>query len=186
MALGLLMLSVGLFVFVLQRATVLTFEVFGEGNTEAAAIEEHELVELANQKRIALSNLKEMELDFETGKVGERDYKRLRKIILGETVQIMERLDAVRSSLKYGPRIKEDLAKTELLAPPPLATPPTPKEAAPQGGADEASAANTLKALRGQLAESGVQCGNCSEWLLGSERFCPSCGSAQSAAGAKS
>lgn len=184
MVLGLLMLSVGLFAFVLQRATVLTFEVLGEGNTEAAAIEEHELVELANQKRIALSNLKEMELDYETGKVTERDYKRLRRTILNETVQIMERLDAVRASLKYGLQIEQDLAETERLAPAPLVAPSKPNEVAPQRSAADAPAPSTLKALRSQLAESGVQCGSCSEWLLGSERFCPSCGSEQAAAGA--
>mgnify|MGYP001278676839 CR=1 FL=1 len=131
------------------------------------------LVELANQKRRELTNLKVVELDYETGKVSGPHYEAYRKAAKERLVSIMRRQDQIKEGFVYTGQIEEALENLSL---------ENPAQKAPYSG--ENPAGNVLldseEAQRlEQLAAAssrGEACPECGEDVDEQDRFCAQCG----------
>lgn len=164
----LIIVAVAVFVWVTILWGAMFSKAWNTGSTETASIEESELAELAAQKRLALSNIKELDLDYETGKLSERDYKRLRADASSEALVVMKALEAVEGQLRYGKQIAADL---DNLAVGRVA----PSHVRPAAPARDDSA-TALAALRRELAQEGAQCPACQHRMGLADKFCPECG----------
>jgi hypothetical protein len=67
---------------------------------ESAPSEESELEKALDQKEQALSDLKDIEMDFRMGKLSAEDYQRLRQEFEARAIQALERVDSLEKRAK--------------------------------------------------------------------------------------
>jgi cytochrome c-type biogenesis protein CcmI len=64
-----------------------------KASAEAASRETDELDSLLAQKHLALEAIKELEFDWASGKLSEKDYQAIRRELEAEAIQVIRRLD---------------------------------------------------------------------------------------------
>jgi len=108
------------------------------------------LKELREQKATLVLALRELDFDFETGKLSAEDYKQMRDKYQASTVEVMKQLDEMEASWKA---VQERL-DTRLA-----------------GGSDSKARGS---ATIGTAA--GTKCPRCGHGIGGADRFCTQCG----------
>ena len=135
-----LLMAVGLVVFVgepiLRRATSRA-----EQRTEPS-----ELEQLSLQKEVVYTAIGDLDFDFQTSKVDERDYTALRQELENEALQLLRRMDDVDPLASLDTEIERQILALRGQRP---------------SQADELSR---------------EVCPGCATLLQGGEHFCPSCG----------
>ena len=100
------------------------------------------------QKETLYGAIRDLEFDFHTGKVDQKDYDELRQQLEGEAIHILRQLDVVDPLLAFDNEVEQQVRQLRQ------------RRAAPTYGAGR------------------VRCTGCRIALDGDESFCPSCGQA--------
>ena len=109
MGLFFLIAAIAIFFWVSRNALSLLIASANETASIPSTVEHRRLLDLANRKRVALRNLRALEHDFDTGKLGEGDYEHLRNSAREEAVRVLRALDEEGRKLRYKQRIQRDL-----------------------------------------------------------------------------
>jgi hypothetical protein len=139
-SLVILLMAVGLVVFLSEP---LVRRPSGHGMSDD---ETREVERLSLQKETLYTAIRDLDFDFQTGKVDDQDYAELRHRLEGEALQILQQIDSVDPLAT----LDRDLESQILML-------------------RQQQASNT--SLPGQKA-----CPGCGGILQGGENFCPSCG----------
>lgn len=134
--------------FLEDRDEQLRFEILDE--------ELRQIEELVARKSVMLQSLRDIEFDYETGKLSEADYERLRKKHERQAVQVMRRLDELRGDVDLDDEI--DSALEQRLR-------------------QRAGAANAeTETDTPDESETTLECPECGKQLEAEARFCSRCG----------
>ena len=109
MGLFLLIASIGFFFWVSRNALAEVAATLLQAGGASVTSEHRELLDLVNRKRGLLRKLKDLEFDFETGKLTVRDYEVLRESASDDAVSAMKALDAARTRFRFRGRLARDL-----------------------------------------------------------------------------
>ncbi len=118
--------------------------------------DDEELTEAQHRKRVALLALRDVEYDFHAGKLGEEDYRSMKREISGEALDALD-AEAQEWAVREGRRAAQ--------------------AATGQGGPDRAAVEAEIEALRDRLREGAV-CRECGHPNPRGSRFCGECGGA--------
>jgi len=167
----LLGLAVGVFLIAAYRFFSVSADAFVLGVEFDDDGAERQIVELANRKRLALANLVETKLDFDTGKIAKVDYERIREIEREEAFELMSLLDEASTSFPYSDQLARDVETLE------VADSHVRRARVILDDADsQAGQASEAARLRQRLRESVGECSKCQAPYEASDAFCRSCG----------
>jgi hypothetical protein len=173
-------LALVFFAWALYRFVVITQAAASHADDEVETGDDAELAELISRKRLALFNIKEMELDYATGKIGDADYNAVRRGAETETIELMEALDAQRKRLHFQDEIDREL-EARAAAPPAAQAASDPGVLADAGvilADDGLTTASAAAIARRQLRDGRdhVRCGQCGARIETTDKFCRECG----------
>jgi hypothetical protein len=140
-----------------------------------------DIEQLARRKRRLLSTIKRAEFDFETNKISEADYERLRSQATKSAVAVMRQLDDARGKLAHPERVAADLAAVEAEH----ANAAASSSELVGGGAQIVSFDSALHSPTGGSAAARMRrklraregtCPECDAPRLAADRFCSDCG----------
>lgn len=137
--------------FLEDRDAQLRFEVLDE--------ELREIEELVARKSVLLQGLKDIEFDYETGKLSEEDYERLREKNERQAVQVMRKLDDLRGDVDLDEAIDSALERRL-------------QERARTVPADRSAETPDPE----QETPATIECPECGKRLEAEARFCSRCG----------
>ncbi|MCA9562344.1 MAG: zinc ribbon domain-containing protein [Myxococcales bacterium] len=173
----LVLLAMAFLAFALSRTFSVLSRIWRSAELDGSADADQALADLINAKRQVLAQIKDTELDFETGKIDDAHYAELRERSIADAVALTRKLDEIRDGLEYADDINqrlENLGEVEPLV-----------EDGPQvllEGADSTVGASQAAQLRAVLKARSAKCGACEASVAPTDRFCPKCGNALHAA----
>lgn len=90
------------FILIVIATTFLLASPFYMKQTKDTLIEQtsHPVIELTSQKENLLQSIRELDFDYQTGKVSAADYKSLRASIEHKTVEVMKKLEQANANWK--------------------------------------------------------------------------------------
>lgn len=143
-----------------------------------AALAANAAQSLAAQRDALYTQIKELDLDHETGKVNDEDYARLRAELVAEAAQILKQMDGVvQPDMAPVASAASDAADAEAL----IAARRKTRSAPAASSAADADI-ETAIASRRKTAPTALVCPNCSKPITASDAFCAKCGTALSVA----
>lgn len=169
------------FAWAFYRFTVIVQAAVSHPDDEVDVSDDAELAELISRKRLALFNIKEMELDHATGKIGDDDYKAVRRGAETEAIELMEALDAQRKRLGFQAQIDRELEARAAASP----AAQTDHRGVPADAdvilADDATATASAAAIARRNLKlrddpDHVYCGQCGARIENTDKFCRECG----------
>jgi zinc-ribbon domain len=81
-----------------------------ESTLESAIIEETEWDLLLRKKEVLLGNIQDLDFEYKCGKLSESDYSQVRKEMVGEVAQVLERIHGLEASLDLDALIRREVA----------------------------------------------------------------------------
>lgn len=134
--------------------------------------------DLREEKARAFLALRELDFDYETGKLDASDYKEIRAKYEAKAVEVLKELESIEKDWQsVQDRVDQELAK-RIGAPFRSASPTSPRETAcPSCGAAAKNDDRFCGSCGGELAKPS--CRQCGQTLRADQRFCPGCGTAQ-------
>ena len=118
------------------------------GNLEVELLAETELDRLMNRKAVIYRNLKDLELEYKMGRLGEADFRRLEAGYKVEAAEILQKLDEIGVDENLDDRI----------------------EAAVAGRKDRLFPSSAAR------PEAAQNCPSCGSEIAAGKKFCPDCG----------
>lgn len=119
-----------------------------KGNLEVDLLAETDLDRLMNHKAVIYRNLKDLELEYKMGRLGEADFRRLEAGYKAEAAEILQKLDQIGVDENLDDRIEAAVAgRKDRLFPPSSSQP---------------------AAVR--------NCPSCGSEIAADKKFCPDCG----------
>jgi hypothetical protein len=119
-----------------------------KGNLEGELLAETELDRLMNRKAVIYRNLKDLELEYKMGRLGEADFRRLEAGYKSEAAEILQKLDQLGVDESVDDRI----------------------EAAVAGRKTRMFSSSTTR------PEAAQNCPTCGSEIAAGKKFCPDCG----------
>lgn len=143
-------------------------------HSELLETELKRIEELVAKRAVLINALREVEFEYETSKVTEKDYKAFRARYERQAVAVMRELDAIHGGRGWEERIEEEIRER-------LGMPP--EEAEPDVSAPEPveqeQAEEPVEADGEEMAE--LVCAKCGAELEPDDKFCGQCGATVSA-----
>ncbi len=168
-----ILVALGVFILVVAQAVSVAIS---DWAGIAGARLSPELTDLADEKRRALSSIKIADLDYEAGRIDEKDYLRLKERASLQVIELTKRLDKKRESLRFTAQVDQALKESE-----PRHRPAVPERADGdilvdpgwlQGGPEQPKEQKTFA--------HKAQCPSCGDPVLEGDQFCSGCGAVTS------
>jgi len=156
-----------------------------ESSPAPVIVENDRLTDLIGRKDATLTAIKELEFDYNTGKLSDSDYARMDERLRGQAIAYIQQIEKLApESARMDDRIEAEIAKLRKtgVAPAPAATRPAP---APKQAAAVRPAASTPQVAvvtSPAAVPAGTRfCTNCGKPVQPTHKFCANCGAAISA-----
>ena len=149
--------------FFRSRRDQLRFEVLDE--------DLRQVEELVARRAFLLQQLRETQLDYETGKIDEEDYEDLRQSYELEAVEVLRELDDIHGGRGWQDKIDEELARRR------DSVDSSREDEPAQSTQPDTEADKTTPTLDDdQASEGAVECPRCGKDMEADARFCSQCG----------
>jgi zinc-ribbon domain len=109
------------------------------GNLEVELLAETELDRLMNRKAVIYRNLKDLELEYKMGRLGEADFRRLEAGYRSEAAEILQELDQLGVDESLDEKIEAAVAGRKSRLFPSSATEPADTQSCPSCGSEIAA-----------------------------------------------
>ena len=125
------------------------------------------------------TQIKELDLDHETGKVNQEDYARLRADLVAQAAAVLKQIDNMtQSPAPAAPSAQDDLEVLIAARRKTRSTPAATTSAASKAADSDMEAAIAARRRTTVPVVSGLTCPNCGKPIGAEDAFCAKCGTA--------